>query len=338
MNDIIKLTGTYPLGHPLKGIYDNCYRGGEEPCLPEAIPHLNALNAFARTMDMIRTYSHEAFSDFMNDKLLAKDGDGINWHNFISALCELSVIYTFILCSDERDSFLYEPRLIPGKQTNPEFSIRIDGISYNVEVKSPNLLKQRLETQKLIQEQGMVLEADVRLWSLEQTKEIVGDDVPIMGSLDNKLADFLSSAQKKFPLPADDSTINLLVVCWDTYLEQACAAFKHPASGLLTASTYKKMEDGTPVMYPNVTHIMINTMYQGLIDWFCGDPYMKTGFSPWGADPFNMRNYKNVIVDYNLDNPNDIKGRLDKLVDNQMLVIDEEYASTHCDEQRWILH
>lgn len=334
MNDVIEAIGKYPEMNPLRGVYEGCFRGGVEPCLPDGMAQFNALNALSRTLLFVREYSEEAYNDFINDKLVARDKDSVNWHNFISALCELSVIYTYLYCSDDRKSFVYEPKLIAGKKTNPEFSINIHGYKFCVEVKSPNLLKQRLDTQKLLKEHGLVLEADVRLWSLEQTKEIVGD-TPVMGSLDNKLADFLDSAQKKFPDNRDDKTIHLLVICWDGYFEQACAALKSRESGLLMPNSYRKNDDGTPKLYPNVSHIHINTLYQGMIDWICGDPYYE-GTIPVSCDPFNMRYYRNYVVDYNLDNPSDIKERFDNIVVQDEPIIDEDYVKSYCDEQRWI--
>lgn len=314
----------YPTKHPFRVMLETGFDENCRPVLkPETVSIINAMQAIRQVLSVLKEYSQEAFNSFVCDKLVAKKGkEEVDLHNLLSALCELSVMYAFIMASDERESFIYEPRLIEDSKKNVEFSIRNCGRLYNVEVKSANMLRQNEVFAEALEEKGMVVEPNARILPLEDWQKIVGDDSQILGSLDNKVADFLESAQEKFPSVTGD-TVNLLVICWDGSYRKALTALKSKVNGLLTKHTYKpKLE------YDHISHVLVTTTYGFVRDWLEG---RLPGLC--ALDPLNLRFSKNFLIDYNINNPQNIHERLQGILGcAELPVVDENYVSTNCED------
>lgn len=319
MLDIIKYLKKYPQDNPFRVFVENAYNENHTPRIPEGVVSLNALQPLFRVLQTLKCYSVNAFNSFVSDKLAAKKGKvDFDEHNFISALCELSFMYAFVSASDQPDSFQYEPRLIEGSNKNIEFSIVINGLRYDVEVKSANMIKQTKEFVDNMEKSGVAIEPHARMLPYNEWKNIPGD-TPLMGSQDNKVADFIESAQEKFPKVTD--SIHLLVICWDGQYRKALTALKSENSGLLTTNTYRP-----DLKYDHISHVIVTSQYGFLFDWMRGElPQL------YAQDPINLRYAYNFIIDYNINKPNDIKDRLKGILGcEELTVVDENYVENNC--------
>lgn len=175
---------------------------------------------------------HRYYLDFLNamnifkDRLETKDYEGLikklnfekefDIYRYLQITSEINVLY-YIL-RNYSDDFIYEPMYNNGY--NPECSFRYFNKTVNVEVKCPNM-KRRNESEQ---------RNTLKLGFLERTenhKELVKDitdilkpsientdytDIEETYRMDNKLKDFLISAQSKFP-ESNDENFNVLVIC-----------------------------------------------------------------------------------------------------------------------------
>lgn len=328
MKDILRHIMSYPANNPFRELAEKAFDDNFNLRLPEGTSALNTLQPLFRELQRLKLISPKAFESFVTDKLAAKKGkDNVDLHNFISALCELSVINAFVSASDQPQSFIYEPRLLDGKKKNVEFSIVIDGLLYEVEVKSANMINHEEELENNLEKEGQVIEPNARMIPLEEWNHIAGD-TPLMGSLDNKVADFLASAQEKFP-PIGES-IHLLVICLDGRYRKALTALKSETSGLLTANTYRP-----DLVYDHINQIIVTSQYGFIIDWLRGGK-----LNPIQAqDPINLRFPYNFLIDYNLDCPKDIHERLHGILGCEKLpIVDERFVDHYCEDVTFTMY
>ena len=322
MKDIIKHIITYPANHPLRELAESAFDDNYNLRLPEGVLALNTLQPLFLVLQRLKMVCPKAFESFVADKLAAKKGkDEIDIHNLISALCELSVINAFISASEKAQSFKYEPCLIEGSKKNVEFSIVVDGLLYEVEVKSANMINHAEALEENLKKEGQVIEPNARMIPFDEWKNIAGE-TPLMGSLDNKVADFLASAQDKFP--SIENSIHLLVICWDGRFRKALTALKSEASGLLTANTYKP-----DLVYDHISQIIVTSQYGFIINWLQGGK-----LNPIQAqDPLNLRFPYNFLIDYNLDCPQGICERLHGILGCEELpIVDEKFVDQYCED------
>lgn len=327
MKEILQYFKTYPTTHPFKDFVENGFDDNLKPRIPDGVACLNMLHPVVSVLQRLKEVCPEAYSSMLQDKLAARKGrDDFDAHNFVSALCELSVINAFISASDSPDTFKYEPKLIEDSKKNVEFSIEICGVCYNVEVKSANMIKEYKALEQNMAVEGQTIEPNARLISFDDWKNIAGE-TPLMGSLDNKIKDFIEDAQKKFP-PAGNA-INLLVICWDGRYRKALTALKSEASGLLTANSYVP-----DLKFDHISHIMVTSQYGFLIDWLKGSVPIITS-----QDPINLRFAYNFLIDYNTDRPKGIRERLECIMGCQELpVVDEKYVDQNCEDVSFTLN
>lgn len=327
MKDIIKSIISYPETHSLRELVEKGLDKDYRPRIPEGVLAFNIMQPLIMVLQRLKVISLKAYEAFITDKLVARNGnDGVDSHNLISALCELSVMNAFIAASEQPESFFYEPRLIERSKKNVEFSIIVGGLLYEVEVKSANMINHAEALDKNMRKEGQVIEPNSRMIPVEEWKAIAGE-TPLMLSLDNKVADFLSSAQEKFP-PIENS-IHLLVICWDGRYRKALTALKSETSGLMTANTYRP-----DLGYDHISHIVVTSQYGFVINWLQG------GLPPvYAQDPLNLRFAYNFLMDYNLDKPDDIHERLVGIFGCQELpVVDEKYVDRYCEDAAFTIN
>lgn len=131
-------------------------------------------------------------------------------HQFNEFASELIVLYYIIRKTNEYHQFVYEP-IYNGKK-NPECCFNLWGKTVNIEVKCPNLEKRILQEQD---KSTLYVHAADRL--PDDIFEVITDlsndtNIPLALAprLDNKLKDYLISANNKFP--KDDRYINILII------------------------------------------------------------------------------------------------------------------------------
>ncbi len=164
--------------------------------------------------------------------------DRATYDQIVQALCELVIGKRFIEAfpADEGFKLHWEPTDMGN--ANPEFMLEGPKWRVLVEVKCPSLheyeTKNRTATDQIV----------ARLPGVRQViSELTGTEPAL--PLDNKLKDFLVSAERKFSSFREVSvpTYGLLVVCWTERMFEAVSPLSNEGCGLLTsASFYRKDE------------------------------------------------------------------------------------------------
>ncbi|RYF01724.1 MAG: hypothetical protein EOO32_02810 [Comamonadaceae bacterium] len=168
--------------------------------------------------------------------------DRATYDQIVQALCELVVGKRFIEAfpTDEGFKLNWEPTDM-GK-ANPEFMLEGPKWRVLVEVKCPSLHEYETKNRAT---------ANQLAARLPGVKDVIsglyGADPAL--PLDNKLKDFLVSAERKFSSFREVSvpTYGLLVVCWTERMFEAVSPLSNEGCGLLTsASFYRKEEKAVP--------------------------------------------------------------------------------------------
>lgn len=184
--------------------------------------------------------------------------DRATYEQIVQALCELVVGKRFIEAfpADEGFKLGWEPTGM-GK-ANPEFMLEGPKWRVLVEVKCPSL--HEYETKNRAASQQLA----ARLPGLKDVISDLYGTAPAL-PLDNKLKDFLVSAERKFSSFQEVSvpTYGLLVVCWTERMFEAVSPLSNEGCGLLTsASFYRKDEEA--VQFAHVSGV-ITTQQQSFL-------------------------------------------------------------------------
>ena len=324
MKYIKEIIANYPDDHILCQVYKNRK-------LLFANSFLRGLNNALENVFCVCT---TAYRDFANNKLRAADGVSFDFHSLIASMCELSIINTFIEKSENKDTFKYEPKLRNDNNKNVEFSIIINKVKYNVEVKSPNLSNYYNELHTKIEKHGSVVRFDTRGFGKPEKENQIG-------STDPRVKDFLVDANNKFPNSNIPNELNVLFICWDDNNDQPCIALKHPMHGLLTSRTWYKNGDEKPILFPNIDIIFVSDLYQCIIahmlsgdeplpGLITGIPYFENNarFLPYRINPFNIAFARNVAIKPLIDIDESMIFNLPIAFSDQYVqVVDENYVA-----------
>lgn len=326
--DIIVEFLKYSEDHPLRILTEQFYS-------PEGLPVANkiaegwwaidTIQAVARPLFLLSGISEKAYLDFVRNKIKAKDKKSYNVHGLISALTELSITNTFLVRSDQRESFVYEDRRRDGSSKNVEFSIKTGKFTFHVEVKTSNLFMEDNEIGKLLETDPCVLNLDART---DEYEEIVRHSiVPVRGSLDRRISDFLKSADEKFSKTEDPDEINLLVITWDERIKQPIMALKRKsAEGLLTAASYERDKTGAPRKYDNIDCILVNGNYAWFKEYVSMLMFQQHFTPEFPIDPFFQVFCENVIIDHNMNEER--RDIIRSIIQQKAPVVDEKYAES----------
>ncbi|GHV55941.1 hypothetical protein FACS1894216_19290 [Synergistales bacterium] len=162
---------------------------------------------------------------------------------FLQSASELSVI-GYVL-EKYGITFEYEPQY--NGRRNPECSFKDYDTTVNVEVKCPVIARDN----NLIELVGRVPLKDGASFA-----QLYSDNSALKKNNDNKIKDYLQSAQLKFPV-SDDTNFNILVICvseysdmdaWYGYLFNDTFSSKHEnVSGVFTADSFVPTEEFSSV-------------------------------------------------------------------------------------------
>ena len=326
----LQVVKAYPADHPFhellqlrtKHVYTRAY-----------------LNYLEKAINTVETIDAKVAEDFMMHKLAARNGDHCDLHALLAALCELSIMYTFILKMDGPETFIYEPKPVKGSNKNPEFCIQVSGITYYVEVKSMNFPIQREKIFKQFEERKVVRQYDARILPLTDVQK--QESVP---STDVKVKDFLVDANKKFAKSDDGSHVNVLFICWSDETDQPATALKSPHQGLLMANSWFKDSSGKVITFDNIDAIFISDIYQNhlvhmsttdapLPAIITGVPYFENAY-PQIPNPFMLHFSRNVFVESSIA-PELIFPLPISRPDRPVDVISEDYVKRYCPEVKF---
>lgn len=103
----------------------------------ECLPQNFLANLSLRLMQFYRIFDEKQADEFLKNQMAAGK-DNYDEEQFIRALSEVHVLDYICSYSGEIVDRKYEPRLIAGKNTNPEAMIELkDGLKIAIEVKTP---------------------------------------------------------------------------------------------------------------------------------------------------------------------------------------------------------
>lgn len=191
------------------------------------------------------------------DKKLQLSLPGFNEAQFVQSACELSLMSRFIL--DNRFTFTYEKKLSPPKDV--DFSVKLDNVTVNVEVKCPSYGGKILK-----REDGVVLASTGRLArksdfekitaSIKKNLQGMNKSIHEEKSMDNNLKDFLLSTQDKVS-SSDEKDINVLAICTDTAVDmQKWREYLFGYSGLFTDNGFI-----SPCKFDRVDYVLLTNLY-----------------------------------------------------------------------------
>ena len=263
LKDIVKEFRKYKGSHPLKLMSLVAYDEDGAIVMDDFIQNthiINSINAIGRPLQLLSRISRKAYDDMVKVKLAAAHGNTYDLHNLISALCELSVMNTFICRSSAPETFIYEDQVNPFSKKNVEFSIQMAEYTFHVEVKTSNLVLEDKKIAQILEKNPEVIITDGRIDNYEEFQKSISS--PVRGSLDRRLVDYLKSANEKFVRSSNPYEINLLIICWDDRIHQALMALKGKKyEGILTSNSFEKDDNGDALQYSNVDCVLVNTTY-----------------------------------------------------------------------------
>jgi len=327
LRDIIKEFRKYKGAHPLKIMSLLAYDEDGE-IIKENFIHnvniINSINAIGRPLQVLSRISSKAYDDMVKVKLAATHGDTYDLHNLISAFCELSIMNTFICRSSAPESFIYEDKVNPTSKKNVEFTIQMAEYTFHVEVKTSNLVLEDQKIAQILEKNPEVVITDARIDDYEEFQKSVS--LPVRGSLDWRLVDYLKSANEKFLESSNPFEINLLIICWDDRIHQALMALKGKKyQGILTPDSFVKDENGNLLQYPNVDCVLVNTTYD-LFKRYAAMLLFQDFSLEYPVDPFFQVFSTNALIDYNLTE--DRIQMLESILQAKVQIVDESYADS----------
>ena len=174
------------------------------------------------------------------------------YEQIVQALCELVIAKKFLESFPHKNGYAYEWEPVDLNGNNPEFMISCKKWRLLVEVKCPSLLEYEAKNRNA---KGQVVGRFPHVKDI--TEDLYGKGT-IALPLDNKIKDFLSSAEKKFSSFSEITipTYGLLFVCWGQRMFEAITPISNPGCGLLTDRSFNK-PNGEIAKYPHVNGVIV---------------------------------------------------------------------------------
>ncbi|MDQ2190365.1 hypothetical protein [Vibrio sp. A14(2019)] len=179
-----------------------------------------------------------------------------NETKFLQAACETSVAAS--IASSFPQTFVYEPKLNPPSDVDCSFSY--NGFKFNIEVKCPDFSKAHAQKERNafnIGSFGRIPEFKDTAEMLSNMFESMGNAFEVQPHMDNKLKDYLLSAQKKFSNETNPKELNVLLVCCDTAMDmQKWFHYMYGMQGLFTRDSFHN-----PLEYDRVDAVILTNLY-----------------------------------------------------------------------------
>lgn len=216
--------------------------------------HFNHHNQFAQEfielMCVLEELCPGAGTDTVKKIATLRGTARATYDQIIQALCELVIGKRLMLAFPASAGFKLSWEPTDKSKANPEFMIEGPAWRLLVEVKCASLHDYETKNQKAS------YQLPVRSPGLREAMSGISGTEPAL-PLDNKLKDFLISAERKFSSFGEVSvpTYGLLVVCWTERLFEAVSPLSNPGCGLLTGESYYR-KDGKVVQFPHVSGVV----------------------------------------------------------------------------------
>jgi hypothetical protein len=202
----------------------------------------------------------EEYSTPTQIRKLKKDlqitGNRFEEAKFLQAACETAVSAS--IASAFPSTFEYEPKLNPPADVDCAFSC--NGYRFNVEVKCPDYSKVHAQHERdvfSIGAFGRMHDYNGVVADLMGLFESGDKLLEVQPHMDNKLKDYLLSANKKFTENIDKKELNVLLVCCNDSLDmQKWFYYMFGVQGLFTPSSFHKPQD-----YSKVDAVVLTNLY-----------------------------------------------------------------------------
>ncbi|KUO71304.1 MAG: hypothetical protein APF81_01730 [Desulfosporosinus sp. BRH_c37] len=234
-------------GFPFTRAYKSCHRYYDD--------FIEMMNFFSDNLSE---------SDYSSVENKVISGSSSDEQTYLQTMCELTVTYYVMRMYNEQ--FKYEPKYNGGN--NPECSFEFNGRVVSIEVKCPNMMKRvefeehntlKLFSAERIPKHDEII-ADLKnsiALNLEYSKYSGIEEIPRM---DNKLKDYLESAQKKFP--QGEGYFNILAITLDIVQDvDEWYSYILGDNGVFTNNTYVDKN------YDSVDAILLSTPVYGHRAW-----------------------------------------------------------------------
>lgn len=220
---------------------------------------------FTHLMCKLEQLSPGSGYDFVKRIGSLKGESRATYEQIVQAISELVIVKKFLESYPEEEGFTLKWEPTEKTKSNPEFMI--DGPEWRllVEVKCPSLFdydsKNRTASHQVT----------ARLPGMKEIMTEIGGGVPAL-PLDNKIKDFLLSAEKKFSSfeEAAKPMYGLLVICWGQRMFEAITPLSNVACGLLKESSYYA-ENGNKVRFPHVSGVIVTQHQYFIQNMLAGD-------------------------------------------------------------------
>lgn len=182
-------------------------------------------------------------------------------------------------------SFQWEP-VTPTSQKNPELLLEGEDWKTLIEIKCPSIFKHMREAEKNDTQLG------ARIGEIDFFDSL-SNSGKVTKPLDNKIKDFLVSAESKFaPFKAVDQEISsILIIAWSQHLFEATSPLINGMSGLLTENSFYKAPDGKPITFPSVDSVLVTEHLELILRATREEPLPFGYSSPLDYGAFMMRDF-----------------------------------------------
>ncbi|MDR6193097.1 hypothetical protein [Siphonobacter sp. SORGH_AS_0500] len=252
-------------------------------------------------LPLINNLTQSKVSDLLTNKLQLSSSR-YNEHEYLQLACESTIVSYFANLFNE--NFIYEPKLNQGSDKNVECSFTHKGVKYNIEVKTPDYREQRIEGNPQFFSLGRLPEEHRKLAEhvMEGVRNVANDaNIPQYQNfkrLDNKLKDYLLSAQEKFSNNSTHNDVNILFVncntdrdvhLWINYLYGNEGFFSNKKSNILPIEEYDK----TDIVV--LTNIYYRHKNEQSTNYICDSFSLKKSFNLAFDNPYrqNGQEFKN---------------------------------------------
>ena len=180
------------------------------------------------------------------------------YDQIVQALCELIIAKKFIDSYPAEKGFKMHWEPTENTKSNPEFMIEGPEWRLLVEVKCPSLHEYDSKNRSASSQ------VTTRLPGIRDLMAAIDGAEPAL-PLDNKVKDFLVSAEKKFSSFGEGAvpTYGLLLICWGERMFEAVTPLSNEACGLLKERSFFE-KDGKKIRFPHV-HGVVVTQHQHFI-------------------------------------------------------------------------
>lgn len=190
--------------------------------------------------------------------------------------------------------FKWEPTA-EGSGKNPELMLVDREWSGLVEIKCPSMFRHMREAAK----------HDTQLAARLGDPDIF-DSISKTGHatrpLDNKVKDYVVSAEQKFSGFRDESQEpkTFLFIAWTEHLFEAISPLSNEMSGLFTPRSFFRQEDDTPVEFPSVDAVIVSEHLELVLRATREEPLPFGYQMPLDYGPFLMKGFQHPIL---IENP-----------------------------------